>query len=50
MTLTLKLQEKHRSIEIDDPISLAYIYLVYEVGKDYFSNDKPTRFDTQRNR
>ena len=47
MTLTLKLQEKHRSIEIDDPISLAYIYLVYEAGKDYFSNDKPTRFDTQ---
>ena len=42
MTLTLKLQEKHRSIEIDDPISLAYIYLVYEAGKDYFSNDKPT--------
>lgn len=48
MTLTLKLQEKHRSIEIDDPISLAYIYLVYEAGKDYFSNDKPTRFDTQQ--
>lgn len=47
MTLTLKLQEKHRSIEIDDPISLAYIYLVYEAGKDYFSNDKPTIFDIQ---
>ena len=47
MTLTLKIQEEHRSIEIDDPISLAYIYLVYEAGKDYFSNDKPTIFDIQ---
>lgn len=47
MTLTLKLQEEHRSIEINDPISLAYIYLIYEAGKDYFSTDKPTIFDIQ---
>ena len=47
MTLTLKIQEEHRSIEINDPISLAYIYFIYEAGKDNFSIDKPTIFDIQ---
>lgn len=47
MTLTLKIQEEHRSIEINDPISLAYIYFIYEAGKDNFCIDKPTIFDIQ---
>lgn len=47
MTLTLKIQEEHRSMEIDDPISLAYIYTTYELGKKYFSIDMPTIFDIQ---
>lgn len=47
MTLTLKIQEEHHSIEIDDPISLAYIYYAYNAGKEYFNIDKPTIFDIQ---
>ncbi|MEY8707429.1 hypothetical protein AALK94_08855 [Bacteroides faecichinchillae] len=47
MTLTLKIQEEHRSIEINDPISLAYIYFIYEAGKDNFCIDQPTIFDIQ---
>lgn len=47
MTLTLKIQEEHHSIEIDDPISLAYIHYAYNAGKEYFNIDKPTIFDIQ---
>lgn len=47
MTLTLKIPEEHHSIEIDDPISLAYVYYVYNAGKEYFNIDKPTIFDAQ---
>ena len=47
MTLTLKIPEEHRSIKIDDPISLAYINCMYDAVEAYFNIDRPTVFDVQ---